>query len=149
MQNTESNQNNAVGRFDGRGFGDRVLIGTDGMHSDALQSTRAAYLRAQGTEDLPPAGAYHRLRTVHRYLAQNQVPGDSGNNLVVLDYPAPTPVEPGNWPGHVLYGLSRAHVAHVIAAGRLIVRDGQLLTADEEAIRARGVEQSQRLWALL
>ena len=98
VQNTESNQNNAVGSFDPRGLGDRIAIGTDGMHGDALASARAAFLAGQTTGGLSPLDAYRRLRRVHDYVEQNGFVGDGPSNLVVLRYDEPTPVTEDNWP---------------------------------------------------
>lgn len=148
-QNAESNQNNDVGVFDPRGLGERILIGTDGMHSDAPASARAAYLAAGPVGGLSPLSAYRRLRAAHGYLSSNGFSGDGENNLVVLDYPSPTPVTPGNWAGHMIYGYSRAHVESVISRGRLIVERRRVVAADEERVLARAKEEAKRLWRRL
>jgi cytosine/adenosine deaminase-related metal-dependent hydrolase len=146
VQNAESNLNNGVGLFDGRGLGDRIMLGTDGMHSDMIASTKAAFLTGGG---LSPAGAYARLRRVHDYLASNGFEGDGENNLVVLDYKTPTPVSKANWPGHFCYGLSRSHVHSVISDGRLIVRAGRVTTVDEDKVYEYSRKQAERLWRKL
>lgn len=145
VQNAESNLNNKVGLFDPRGLGDRLFLGTDGMHSDMIASTKAAFL----TGSLSPLDAYRRLRRVHEYLASNGFDGDGENNLVILDYKTPTPVSAANWAGHFCYGLSRAHVDSVISDGRLIVNRGRVTTVDEDALYAYAREQAKRLWKKL
>lgn len=149
VQNAESNLNNAVGRFDPRGLGDRILLGTDGMHSDALASCKAAFLAGAETGGLSPLEAYRRLRRVHGYLAQGRFEGDGENNLVVLDYDPPTPVTSGNWPGHVVYGLGRAHVRSVVSQGRLVLDGGRVLTIDEAGLFREARAQARRLWRRL
>lgn len=144
-QNAESNQNNGVGVFDPQGLGSRIFLGTDGMHSDMLASVKASFL----TGGISPLAAYRRLRRVHDYLAQNKFQGDGPNNLVVLDYQTPTPVTPENWPCHVVYGLSRAHVRDVISNGRLIVRAGKVTAVDEDKVLAYARKQAVRLWRRL
>ncbi|MCA9312349.1 MAG: amidohydrolase family protein [Phycisphaerales bacterium] len=146
---TQSNQNNAVGAFDPRGLGDRILIGTDGMHSDVLAGARAMYLEGQGMGGLSPLDGYRRMRRVHDYLAANGFRGDGENNLVVLDYAAPTPVTSQNWPGHVMYGLSARHVHAVISDGRVIMRDQQVLGIDVPEALADARAQARRLWEML
>jgi cytosine/adenosine deaminase-related metal-dependent hydrolase len=37
-------------------------------------------------------------------------------------------------------------VRHVVVAGRLVVRDGRLLSADLDAIRAEAAEEAAKLW---
>lgn len=144
VQNTESNQNNAVGVFDACGLGGRIMLGTDGMHSDMIRSARAAYLAGRSVEGMTPAGAAARLRAVHGYAAQRGL--GRNNDLVVLDYDSPTPVNPGNWAAHLVYGLQSRHVLHVISEGRPIVRDRRLVTADGGEILAFAREQAVRLW---
>jgi len=149
VQNAESNLNNAVGVTGYSGFGPRVMLGTDGMHSDMLRSAQAAYLVGQKTEGLSPLAAYRRFRAVHAHIAGTGAPGDSGNNLVVLDYDSPTPVTKENFPGHFAYGLASRHVSAVVAQGRVIVEEGRLASADEGEVLAFAREQAGRLWSRL
>ncbi len=149
VQNTESNQNNNVGRFDPKGLGDRVFLGTDGMHSDMFHAVRASFLQGQAVGGLAPTTAYQRLRRVHDYLGSNGFAGDSDNNLMVLDYPSPTPVTADNWAAHFTYGLGSQHVHTVISDGRVIVDSGQVTTVDHEKILADARAQAERLWQRL
>ncbi len=48
VQNTESNLNNNVGFFKSKGLGDRIMLGTDGMHSDMLRSAKASFFVGTG-----------------------------------------------------------------------------------------------------
>jgi cytosine/adenosine deaminase-related metal-dependent hydrolase len=149
-QQTESNQNNAVGILDAASLGERVMLGTDGMHGDCLAGARATYLAAQAGEGgLSPAGAYARLRAAHRYLEERGVAGDGPNNLVVLDYRPPTPITRENWPTHVVYGVNRMSVRHVVAEGRPIVEDGRCTLVDEDTEMDFARGQAERLWARL
>ena len=149
VENPESNQNNAVGKFRAEGLGDRLMLGTDGMHGDALAAARASFLAGQAEGGYFPAAAYARLRRVHDYIGANGFSGDGDDNLVVLDYASPTPVTEKNWAGHVLYGLNRSHVESVIARGRLIVHRRKLVSADEEKILKFTRKQAERLWRKL
>ena len=149
-QQTESNLNNGVGVLDAGELGRRVMLGTDGMHGDCLAATRATYLAAQPEEGgLSPAAAYGRLRAAHRYLAENGFAGDGANNLVVLDYRPPTGVTRDNWPAHVVYGLTRSDVEHVVSAGRVIVEGRRCTLIDEDEALGFAREQALRLWARL
>ncbi|OGS35571.1 MAG: hypothetical protein A2506_03330 [Elusimicrobia bacterium RIFOXYD12_FULL_66_9] len=149
VQNEESNQNNAVGGFDPKGLGDRLLLGTDGMHGDMLASTRAAYLAAQDRGGMSPLAAYRKLRRAHDYLSTNGFKGDGDNNLVVLDYAPATPVTERNLAGHFIYGMNSSHVQHVISNGRLIVKNRRMTTVDEEKILSKARKQAERLWRRL
>ncbi|NIA31189.1 MAG: amidohydrolase family protein, partial [Actinobacteria bacterium] len=147
-QNTESNLNNNVGHFDGRSL-ERIMLGTDGMHSNMLRSAQAAYFVGRGVEGVSPQDIYQRLRNVHRYLAENNFPGDGDNNLVILDYDSPTEIDAGNLSGHFIYGLEARHVESVISNGKLIVKDRQLLTVDQGDILKFSKEMGKRLWRKL
>jgi cytosine/adenosine deaminase-related metal-dependent hydrolase len=145
-ENMESNLNNRVGFFNGKGLGDRIMLGTDGMHSDMLQSARAAYFSGLESENTGMADIYRRLRRVHDYFRENGFSGDGENNLVILDYPSPTPVNAENFLGHLFYGLGSRHVDSVIARGKLIVENKKILTVDEEEILAQARAGAERLW---
>lgn len=145
-ENMESNLNNRVGLFNGRGLGDRVMLGTDGMHGDMLRSARAAYFCAAEQENPGMAGIYRRLRRVHDYFDENGFGGDAENNLVILDYPSPTPLNAENFLGHLFYGLGARHVDSVIARGKLIVENKKILTVDEDGLLAEIRAGAERLW---
>lgn len=149
VQNTESNLNNNVGYFDATGLGNRILLGTDGMHSDMIRSAQAAFFVGQGFDTINFVSAYERFRNVHKYLKQNNFKGDGENNLVVLNYDAPTEMNASNVLGHFIYGWSLKQVDHVISNGRLIVKDGVLQTVKEEEISKFTKEQAKRLWRML
>jgi cytosine/adenosine deaminase-related metal-dependent hydrolase len=145
-ENMESNLNNRVGIFDGRGLSDRVMLGTDGMHGNMLQSARAAYFSGLAHENTGMADIYRRLRRVHDYLSENGFSGDAENNLVVLDYPSPTPVNEENFLGHLFYGLNSGHVDSVIAQGKLVVEHKKVLPVDEDEILAQTRAGAEKLW---
>ena len=147
-QSCESNQNNNVG-LTGYKWTPRVMLGVDGMHNDMIRSAQAAYMAGQHTEGISPAELYARFRAVHGYLAEMGVPGDSGNNLVVLNYQSPTPLHRDNFPGHFAFGFSSNDVETVIAQGRVIVEDGRLISEDEDGIVAYAQQQAGRLWAAM
>lgn len=149
VQNPESNQNNAVGRFRWAGLDpDRVLLGTDGLHGDMLRSLRAAHFNGQA-EGLAPGTAWNLLASNRRYLAAHHPGAARRNDLVLLDYPAPTPLTAENLPGHALFGLDARHVRTVIAGGRVVLQDGEFTTIDQDATLASCREQAHRLWAAL
>jgi len=146
VQNTESNLNNSVGYFNSEGLGNRIMLGTDGMHSDMLRSSKAAYFVGQGFDKIDFQSAYDRFRNVHHYLNENDFTGDGENNLVVLDYDAPTEMNKSNFLGHFIFGLNSNHIEHVISNGKLIVKDRNLTKVDETEILKFTRRQTNRLW---
>jgi hypothetical protein len=69
--------------------------------------------------------------------------------LVVLDYDTPTPLTIDNFYGHFLFGIESRHVSHVISQGRLMVKDGIVLTVNERKVIEESLYQAKRLWELL
>jgi cytosine/adenosine deaminase-related metal-dependent hydrolase len=145
-QNTESNQNNNVGLTGYAPLTDNVMLGTDGMHCDMLRSAQAAFLVGQATEGIGFDGIYQRFRNVHRYTQACGAQGDADNNLVILDYDAPTELTTDNFLGHFVYGLNARHVETVICQGRVIVENQQITTVDEGDVLAFAREMGKKLW---
>ena len=145
-QNVESNQNNNVGLTGYASITDNVILGTDGMHSDMLRSAKAAFLAGQDTEGIGFDGVYRRFRDVHRYTREFGAAGDDENNLVVLDYDAPTEVTADNFLGHFVFGLDARHVETVICKGRVIVENRRISTVDEAAVLTYAREMGKKLW---
>ncbi len=147
--NTESNLNNNVGQFSSARLGDNIMLGTDGMHSDMLRASKAAYFNCLRIDKTSPGKLYERFRNIHNYTYQNGINGDGENNLVVLDYPTPTDFNGDNFVGHFIYGLESKHVQHVITDGKLIVKDRISQTIDEADVLKFAKEQAGRLWKKL
>jgi len=146
VQNMESNLNNKVGYFNGKGLGDNLFLGTDGMHSDMLQSAKFAFFAGQHTDNIGYDSAYLRFRNVHKYLKQNKFKGDGDNNLVVLDYKSPTPMTKDNFFGHFLFGFHSSQVTDVISDGKLIVKNRIMQTVNEDEILLQSGELAKELW---
>lgn len=149
VQNSESNQNNKVGTFTSNGLSNKIMLGTDGMHSNMLRSFKAALYATQKSDNAGWDTLYNRFRNVHNYLRENNFKGDGENNLVVLDYNPRTDFNSNNFLGHIIFGIEANNVEHVISNGKLIVKDRIIQTVDEKEILKFSREQSLRLWKKL
>ncbi len=149
VENIESNLNNKVGYFNAKGLSDKIMLGTDGMHSDMLRSAQATFFAGRQYDDIDDAKTYSRFRNAHRYLKENGFSGDGDNNLVVLDYDSPTEINQDNFLGHFLFGWNTTHIQHVISNGKLIVKNHVLQTVDEKEVLKFTREQANRLWERL
>ncbi|MDM8538342.1 amidohydrolase family protein, partial [Desulfobacterales bacterium HSG17] len=69
-QNVESNLNNNVGLANVADYGERIMLGTDGMHSDLLRSAKAAFYLGQEKEGISFPGIYDRFRNIHRFIKE-------------------------------------------------------------------------------
>ncbi len=145
-QNADSNMNNGVGTFSHESLGERIMLGTDGMHSDMLRSARSAYLASQAGCGVSPQAMYHRLRHVHHYAQGNGFAGDGDDNLVVLDYNPPTPLSAQNFAAHMIYGMKSAQVESVISQGKLIVHERKVLGVDPSTVLEHARERARKLW---
>ena len=149
VQNTESNLNNNVGFFNSEGLGNRIMLGTDGMHSDMIRSAQAAFFVGRSKEYIDFQSTYNRFVMVHNYLKENEFLGDGDNNLVVLDYDPPTEINQNNFLGHFIFGFSSRDVQHVISDGKLIVKDRKVCCVNEEEVMEFAREQAVKLWKKL
>jgi cytosine/adenosine deaminase-related metal-dependent hydrolase len=149
VQNMESNLNNSVGFFNSKGLGSRIMFGTDGMHSDMLRSAKAAFFAGHNFDAIDYGETYRRFRNVHNYFASSHFTGDGDNNLVVFNYDTPTPLATDNFYGHFLYGLESRQISHVIAKGKLIMENQEIITVDEEKILAASRKEAGRFWSRL
>ena len=68
-------------------------------------------------------------------------------DIILLDYEPTTPMKVGNLPWHLIFGMDGGQVSTTIVGGKVLMKDRELLTLDEEAICARSRELAQKLWA--
>lgn len=150
-----SNMNNAVGYAARLAGLDKVAIGTDGIDDHVLTELRAAFFRRReqaGSTAWPDPVAWlargHALASQIFGLPLGRMEPGAPADLVVLGYDPPTPLDGGTLGAHLLFGgMAGAPVRDVIVAGRTVVREGRLLTADEPALKARARAAAQRLWS--
>jgi len=131
VQNPRSNEGNGVGYPAALWASGRVALGTDGYPSnlrDELQAlVRLARAHPSG-EPAGPAGLGRRLEAGHALAAER-----FGANALADDR---VEVEPGE----------ACRARRVVVAGRTVVENGRLVSADVEEIRAHAREQAPRLW---
>jgi putative selenium metabolism protein SsnA len=168
VHNPRSNMNNAVGRAPLGLLGERVALGTDGIGADMFEESRVGHLRlaedrhrhdGDGDGDGPGPGPdwpLARLAQGARLAGDafaepslGRIVAGAPADLVVLDYPAPTPVTAETLPGHSIFGLSARSVRDVIVGGRVVVRDRRLTAVDQDALVADARDEARRLWRRL
>jgi putative selenium metabolism protein SsnA len=148
-----SNMNNAVGHAPTEAFR-RAALGTDGLDADMLAEARAAFLgmRDAGREEALAATLEllvggHRLASTFFDDRYGSLGPGAPADLVVLDYPPPTPLTAENLAGHLLWGVDRSHVRSTMVAGRFVLRDRRIATVDEASVFARARLTAERLWS--
>jgi putative selenium metabolism protein SsnA len=155
-----SNMNNAVGTAPVQRMLDAGLcvgLGNDGFSNNMFAEMKAAYLVHKSAAHDPRAMTGD---TVTRLAYDNNariaalfwpkaigalVPGAYAD-IVFLDYTPFTPLTAGNLPWQIVFGVDGAHVTTTIVGGKVLMRDRQLLTLDEERIAARALEVAPQVW---
>jgi putative selenium metabolism protein SsnA len=151
--NTRSNMNNAVGYAPVHLMGQRVALGTDGIGADMFEEVKFAWFKARdgrnglGITDVAGflTGAQN-LASVFLGLQLGTLEVNSAADLVVLDYPTPTPVTSKNLFGHLIFGMSSQFVTDVMVNGRWIVRNRRVVGVDEEKVCAEAQRVAQKVW---
>jgi putative selenium metabolism protein SsnA len=156
-----SNMNNAVGVAPVESMlrsGVRVCLGSDGFPDAMWQEWKAAhFLHKMWTRDPRRMDAAQIMSMAMGHgadLASSFFPGQqigqvtpgAAADLILVDYPAPTPVTAENFPWHVLFGLQSGMVTTTMVAGKILMKDRKLITLDEAALAARARELAPRVW---
>ncbi len=162
VHNPESNMNNAVGitrLLELMRRGVLVGLGTDGMSSDMLAQMRCAYLLHRLANHDPRVAfleAPQLLLQNNAEICQRQFGVHLGEiteggpaDLAILDYLPPTPLDPGNFLGHLLFGLVDAAVDTTVCRGKILMRGKTVQSLDEERITARSRELAPKVWQRL
>lgn len=160
LHNPESNMNNAVGLAQVARMvksGARVCLGTDGMTQDMFcgmgvlplaHRIKSENVRSFGWDLIDRLAFRNNPALAERFFGRRLgvVAEGAAADLIVLDYDPPTPLDGGNFLGHLLFGLGRAPVETVLVGGRTVVREGRVANVDEAAIMARARELAADLW---
>ena len=155
-----SNMNNAVGvspveQMLSKGI--KVCLGNDGFSNGMWDEWKAAYLvhklntadpRSMGGYTITDMAVYNNAA-----LANDLFPVELGvikigaaADLIFVDYEAPTPMNSGNLPWHILFGFQNSMITTTIVNGKVLMLDRQLITLDERAIAAKSRELSAKVW---
>ncbi len=156
-----SNMNNGVGVTPVESMmraGIRVCLGNDGFSNAMWEEWKAAYLlhkahhrdpRRMHGYDVQRMAIYNNAALANVFF-QNApigrlIPGAFAD-IIFVDYHPNTPMTAGNLPWHIIFGLQQSMVTATIVAGKLLMKDRQLLTLDEEEISAKAREIAPRVW---
>jgi putative selenium metabolism protein SsnA len=150
--NPRSNMNNSVGYAPTRAFS-RAALGTDGLDQDMFAEARAAYLKKRDAGQRQALGdtmqllaGGHRLAAALFGLALGKLDVGGPADLLVLDYPSPTPLNAESLAGHLLFGIDRGHVSSVMVAGRFVVRERELVNVSPRIAYRRARKAAPLLW---
>lgn len=128
VQNPRSNEGNRVGYPDNLRYSEKVALGCDGWNAD-MAVEEAALLRL--------AAAHGDDRATGRL--------DAGQRLIAERFGFPTTGLAPGAAGDVVV-REKGKLTTVVVDGRLVVRDGNLVSVDAGAIEAEARAEASRLW---
>ena len=166
-----SNMNNGVGVANVESMlraGVRVGLGNDGFSNAMWEEWKTAYLLHKAWHrdpcrmnamDVIQMAVYNNAALANTFLGpMNSIPGSpvllgvlkpgACADLIFVDYHPFTPLSPDNLPWHILFGFHESMITTTIVAGKVLMRDRELLTLDEQAIYARAFELASDVWVL-
>src|SRR5262249_21688847 len=153
--NPRSNMNNQVGYAPVSKFGDRVVLGTDGISGDILEEARVAFFKGRDNHTEFGAEAWLRVLANNQRLASDVFGIDLGSlrvgslaDLTVLDYASPTPITAENLTWHVAFGISSSSVESVMVNGSFVIRN-RMPSIDHENVYERARAAAEKLWSRL
>jgi putative selenium metabolism protein SsnA len=153
IHNVRSNMNNSVGYAPIQHFGKRMSLGTDGFPADMFEETRLAFFKGRDAKNGLGVDDYVGfLQAGHQLCSElfderfgTLEPGTVAD-LVILDYPAPTPLCAENLAGHLLFGMKAGHVTDVMVNGKFVLREGRLPNLEVNRIYEKARLAAEKLW---
>lgn len=156
-----SNMNNAVGAADMEGMlqqGMKLCLGNDGFSNDMWAEWKAAYLlhkvihrdprRANGA-DIARMALVNNARLTEQFFPGQHIgelKSGAQADIIFVDYKPFTPLTEGNLPWHILFGFEASMVTTTIVRGKVLMRDRQLLTLNENEIIAAALAIAPKVW---
>ena len=162
VNNPESNMGNAIGicpvlQLYKRGI--LLGMGTDAYTNDMLESLKVALCSQRSQNCLPNVGwceVTDMLFKNNAKIGEKYFPDTLGvlkagaaADIIVMDYKPFTPFSDENIDGHMIFGMTGRQCQTTIAAGKLLMKDRELVGIDEEAENAHILEASRKLWGTL
>ena len=135
-----------------------MCLGTDGFSSTMWDEWKTAYLlhkvwnrdpRRMNGMDVAKMGIYNNAALAGSFFPEAPlgiITPHAHADLIFVDYHPFTPITPGNLPWHIIFGFNESMVTTTIVAGKVLMRDRELLTMDEEAITAHARELAPGVW---
>jgi putative selenium metabolism protein SsnA len=156
-----SNMNNGVGVAEVESLlraGVKVCLGNDGFSNAMWEEWKTAYLlhkvwhrdpRRMPGDLLMKIAVDHNAQLTSRFYDGSligEISEGAQADLILVDYHPTTPLTAGNLPWHILFGFHESMITMTMVAGKLLMRNGELLILDEAEITARSRELVPHVW---
>ena len=138
--------------------GVRVCLGNDGLAPTMWREAEAAYLLQKiahrDARRLPPdqlleMAVYNNAALASLYFPDTPVgtiAEGAAADLILVDYQPATPMTPANIGGHLVFAMNESMITTTIVAGEVLMLDHELLTVDEQEVKARSREAAPAFW---
>jgi putative selenium metabolism protein SsnA len=154
VHNSRSNMNNGVGYNPHLPGLTNWALGTDGIGSDMFAEMQCAYFKHKDEKGpLWPGDFLSALAAGNRLLEKSfgrpfgRIDPGYAADLVLADYAAPSPLEPENIAGHMVFGMGSNIVETVMINGKIVMENRVFPGTDRNAVYREASAQAQRLWA--
>lgn len=156
-----SNMSNAVGMSQPEAMmraGIKVCLGNDGFSNQMWEEWKTTYLahkmwnhdpRRMSATDVVQMAVYNNALLAEQQFGVGPigslVPGAQAD-LIIVDFHPFTELNAGNLPWQIIFGFHESMITTTMAAGKVLMRDRQLLTLDEEKISHEALKLSGQTW---
>src|SRR5262249_15945973 len=139
-------------------LGVKIALGNDGFSNAMWDEWKAAYLyhkAAHRDARRMPASAVAEIALTNNAALANlffqQPPlavltSGAFADIIFVDYHPITPLTVENLPWHILFGFENSMVTTTLCAGKVLMKDRQLLFLNEAEITARSRELAKKAW---
>ena len=139
--------------------GVRVGFGTDGFSHTMWEEWKVAYLlhkvwyrdpRRFSGLDAVQIGVYNNSALASQFFSGTnlgQITPGAFADLIFVDYHPHTPLDAGNLPWQIIFGFNESMVTTTIVAGKILMRNRELLTIDEERVALDAIRRAPDVWA--
>lgn len=155
-----SNMNNAVGIGNVESMmrmGVRMCLGNDGFSNAMLDEWKTAYLvhklvnhdpRFMNGNTVVEMGVYQNseLATQQFGLPIGKLEEGYQADMIFIDYKPFTPLSVDNLPWHMLFGFQNSMISTTIVAGKVLMKNHEMIELDEKRIFSKAMEQAVPLW---
>jgi putative selenium metabolism protein SsnA len=150
--NPNSNMNNGVGYTPVARLQRSPLLGTDGIGADMWREARTAQFKSHDEglplrfgQPLEMLGQSARFASHCLGVQLGMLEVGAAADLVLTSYRPATPLSDENLAGHFLYAMGPEFVSSVMIAGRWCLKNGEVVSCDEPALRAGSVAVAREL----
>ena len=158
VHNPESNMGNACGCPPTMKIVEKGILtglGTDGYTHDMLESYKVANVLHKhhlcdpnaAWGEVPKMLFEGNAQIAGRYFKKDLgvLKEGAAADVIVMDYDPLTPMHAGNINSHVLFGMSGRQVNTTVCNGKILMKDREVLVADEAEVMAKCREEAKKL----